>query len=127
MKIFICEKDQSKAKSMQAILGHYSYKVVTVQKNTDLFKQVNQQRPAVIIVNESFNEHGGVETINRLKNDPETSSIPVIYIGHDNEIVSDLYPQKNTFVEVVQEPVKIKNLKHYIDRWTTFRSIYIKH
>ena len=127
MKIFICEQDQSKAKSMQAILGHYSYKVVTVQKNTDLFKQVNQQRPAVIIVNESFNENGGVETINRLKNDPETSNIPVIYIGKDNEIVSNLYPKNNGFVEIVQEPVKIKNLKHYIDRWTTFRSINIKH
>ena len=127
MKIFICEQDQSKAKSMQAILGHYSYKVVTVQKNTDLFKQVNQQRPAVIIVNESFNENGGVETINRLKNDPETSNIPVIYIGKDNEIVSNLYPKNSRFVEVVQEPVKIKNLKHYIDRWTTFRSINIKH
>ncbi|KAA3609795.1 MAG: response regulator [Calditrichaeota bacterium] len=127
MKIFICEQDQGKAKSMQAILGHYSYKVVTVQKNTDLFKQVNQQRPAVIIVNEGFNENCGVETINRLKNDPETSHIPVIYIGNDNEMVSSLYPPKSTNVEVVQEPVKIKNLKHYIDRWTTFRTLYIKH
>ncbi len=127
MKIFICEQDQNKAKSMQAILGHYSYKVVTVQKNIDLFKQVNQQRPAVIIVNESFNEYCSIETINRLKNDPETSNIPVIYIGKDNEIISSLYPQKNAFVEIVQEPVKIKNLKHYIDRWTTFRSLYIKH
>ena len=127
MNIFICEQDQSKAKSMEAILGRYSYKVITVQKNTDLFKQVNQQRPAVIIVNESFNENGSIETINRLKNDPATSNIPVIYIGNDNEIISSLYPQKNKFVEAVQEPVKIKNLKHYIDRWTTFRSLYVKH
>lgn len=127
MKIFICEQDQSKAKSMQAILGHHSYKVVTVQKNTDLFKQVNQQHPAVIIVNESFNENSGIEIINRLKNDPDTSNIPVIYIGNDNEVVSRLYPHKNTGVEIVQEPVKIKTLKHYINRWTTFRSLYIKH
>ncbi len=127
MKVFICEQDQNKAKSMQAVLGHYSYKVITVQKNTDLFKQVNQHRPAVIIVNESFNENGSIETINRLKNDPETSSIPVIYIGDNNEVISSLYPTKNTFVEAVQSPVKIKNLKHYVDRWTTFRSLYIKH
>jgi response regulator RpfG family c-di-GMP phosphodiesterase len=127
MKIFICEQDQSKAKSMQAILGHYSYKVITVQKNTDLFKQASQQHPALIIVNESFNENSSIETINRLRNDPETSDIPVIYIGHDNEGISNLYPQNDTFFEFVQEPVKIKNLKHYIDRWTTFRSINIKH
>ena len=40
MKVFICEQDQSRAKSMEAILGHRSYKVVTVQRNNDLFKQV---------------------------------------------------------------------------------------
>ena len=112
MKIFICEQDQGKAKSMQAILGRYSYKVIAVQKNTDLFKQVNRQRPAVIIVNESFNEFGSVETINRLKNDPKTSTIPVIYIGNENKALSGLYPKENSFLEIVQEPVKIKNLKN---------------
>ena len=127
MKIFICEQDHGTAKSMQAILGRYNYKVVTVQKNIDLFKQVNQQQPAVIIVNESFNENGGVETINLLKSDPDTSNIPIIYIGQNNKTLSSLYPKSNKFVEVIQEPVKIKNLKHYIDRWTTFRSINIKH
>ena len=126
MKVFICEQDQSKAKSMEAILGHRSYKVVTVQKNNDLFKQVSQQRPALIIVNQNFTDDFGVDTINRLKNDPNTSKIPVIYIGkNENIYTSD--SERHSFVEVVQEPVKIKNLKHYIARWTTLRSLYIKH
>jgi len=111
---------------MEAILGHRSYKVVTVQKNNDLFKQVSQQRPALIIVNQNFTENFGVDTVNRLKNDPQTSNIPVIYIGNNKNInTSD--SEKHSFVEVVQEPVKIKNLKHYIARWTTLRSLYIKH
>lgn len=126
MKVFICEQDQNKARSMEAILGHRSYKVVTVQRNHDLFKQVSQQRPALIIVNENFTDNFGIDTINRLKNDPDTSKIPVIYIGKDKKINSDL-SAKHSFVEAVQEPVKIKNLKHYIARWTTLRSLYIKH
>jgi len=126
MKVFICEQDQSKAKSMEAILGHRSYKVVTVQKNNDLFKQVSQQRPALIIVSQNFTDNYGADTINRLKNDPETSGIPVIYIGN-NENIYTSDAKKHSFVEVVQEPVKIKNLKHYIARWTTLRSLYIKH
>jgi DNA-binding NtrC family response regulator len=126
MKVFICEQDQSKARSMEAILGHRSYKVVTVQKNNDLFKQVSQQRPALIIVSQDFTENYGVDTINRLKNDPETSKIPVIYIGN-NKNINTCESEKHSFVEVVQEPVKIKNLKHYIARWTTLRSLYIKH
>lgn len=127
MKIFICEQDQSKARSLEAILGHYSYKVVTVQKSNDLFKKITQQRPAVIIVNEGFSDQFGIETVNRLKNDPETSKIPVIYIGKDQQLVSQMHANRNNFVEAFQEPVRIKSLKHYIDRWTTLRSLYIKH
>jgi len=126
MKVFICEQDQTKARSMEAILGHRSYKVVTVQKNNDLFKQVSQQRPALIIVSQNFTDNFGADTINRLKNDPQTSAIPVIYIGK-NENIYNSDSEKHNFVEVIQEPVKIKNLKHYIARWTTLRSLYIKH
>jgi response regulator RpfG family c-di-GMP phosphodiesterase len=127
MKIFICEQDISKARSMEAVLGKTSYKVITVNKNQDLFKQVNQQRPAVIIVNQSFTEDFGVDTINRLKNDPLTSNIPIIYIGKPGDLLTDFKSEKHHYVEVVHEPVKIKNLKHYIDRWTTFRSLYVRH
>lgn len=124
MKIFICEQDNSRAKSMEAVLGRKRFKVVTVNKNQDLFRQVNQQRPAIIIVNQNFSEDSGVDTVNRLKNDPSTSDIPIIYIGYSGEVLSTF---NHDLLKVIQEPVKIKNLKHYIDRWTTFRSLYVKH
>ncbi len=127
MKIFICEQDISRAKSMEAILGRKRFKVVTVIKNQDLFRQVSLQRPAVIIVNQNFTEDFGFDTVNRLKNDPSTSDIPIIYIGRPGEVLSNFKSINHDCVEVIQEPVKIKNLKHYIDRWTTFRSLYVKH
>lgn len=127
MKIVICEQDSQKARSMQAILGAYSYKVVTVQKNGDLFKHVGHQQPAVIIINDGFTDDNGIDTLNRLKNDPETSKIPIIYIGKQEENIDTVFKTDHSFVEIVEEPVKIKNLRHYIDRWTTLRSLYVKH
>ena len=127
MRIFICEQDISRAKSMEAILGRKRFKVVTVNKNQDLFRQVSLQRPAVIIVNQNFTEDFGFDTVNRLKNDPATSDIPIIYIGRPGETLTTFKSINHDYVEVIQEPVKIKNLKHYIDRWTTFRSLYVKH
>jgi len=124
MKIFICEQDNSRARSMEAVLGRKRFKVVTVNKNQDLFRQVSLQRPAVIIVNQNFTADFGVDTVNRLKNDPGTSDIPIIYIGISGDVLSAI---NHDYVQVIEEPVKIKNLKHYIDRWTTFRSLYVKH
>ena len=59
MKIFICEPDPYRAKLIQDILGVYNYKLVTVQKQADLFRQVQMQKPAIIVMNEVFTQNSG--------------------------------------------------------------------
>jgi response regulator RpfG family c-di-GMP phosphodiesterase len=128
MKIFICEQDPYKAKLIQDILGVYNYIIVTVKKQTEFFKEAYNQKPAVIVMNEMFANDTDTDMLKKMRQDPVISLIPVIYI-------SDKKPSERTvdamtldnLTEFVQEPVKIKNLRHYIDRWTTLRSLYIKH
>ena len=127
MKIYICDQDVAKARSMQAILGVYNYKVVTVDKHADLFRNLSRQRPAVIIINQSFTRNSGVDIVSKLKTDPSTSGIPIIYIGSEPQFREPLHTNGGSLIEFVEEPVRIKNLRHYIDRWTTFRSIHIRH
>jgi len=128
MKIFVCEQDPYKAKLMQDILSVYKYKVVTVGNQGDLFKQSHQIKPAIIVMNEAFAKSSANEMLTALRQNPETANIPVIYIRNDESIEQQLGPyQFDGLTEIVQEPIKIKNLRHYIDRWTTFRSLYVKH
>ena len=128
MKIFICEQDPYRAKLIQDILGVYSYKVVTVNRHTDLFKEAYNKKPAVIVMNDLFAQKSGSDMLSRLRTDPLTSKIPVIYISNGN-VIENQSDQNNfdELTEVVQEPIKIKNLRHYIDRWTTFRSLNMRH
>jgi len=128
MKIFVCEQDPYKAKLMQDILSVYKYKVVTVGNQGDLFKQSHRIKPAIIVMNEAFAQSSTNEILTDLRRNPETANIPVIYIRNDKSIEQQLAPyQFDGLTEIVQEPIKIKNLRHYIDRWTTFRSLYVKH
>jgi len=128
MKIFICEQDPYKAKLIHDILGVYNYKLVTVQKQADLFKEAYNQKPAVIVMNEMFAHNSDTDMLAKMRQDPVISLIPVIYISDKkpSERKVDAMTIDN-LIEFVQEPVKIKNLRHYIDRWTTLRSLYIKH
>ncbi|HEM49534.1 MAG TPA: response regulator [Caldithrix sp.] len=128
MKIFICEQDPYKAKLIQDILGVYNYKIVTVQKQADFFKEAYHQKPAVIVMNELFAHNSDMDMLAKMRQDPVISLIPVIYISDKkpSERKVDAMTIDN-LIEFVQEPVKIKNLRHYIDRWTTLRSLYIKH
>lgn len=125
MKIFICEQDPYRAKLIQDILGVYNYKIVTVKKQTEFFKEAYTQKPAVIVMNELFAQNSEIDILTKMRNDPATSSIPVIFIS-DKKVEPNSYVSDN-LTEFVHEPIKIKNLRHYIDRWTTFRSLYIKH
>jgi len=127
MKIFICEQDPYRAKLIEDILGVYNYKIVKVNRQNDFFKEAYSQKPAVVVMNEMFAANTDSDFLSKVRKDPVTSSIPVIYISNQKPI-EDF--QLNTFdqlTEFVHEPLKIKNLRHYIDRWTTFRSLYIKH
>ena len=127
MKVLICEEDASRAKLMKDILAGYSLKFITVTKGGDLFKTISAQKPAVLIINEDFTNKSSKDILTKLRSDPLTKNIPVILISkeHDirkklNEFVSDAY------LEMFTEPFKIKNLRHAVDRWTTFRSLYVK-
>ncbi|HID38577.1 MAG TPA: response regulator [Calditrichaeota bacterium] len=127
MKIFVCEQDPYRAKLIHDILGVYNYKIVTLNKFGDFFKEAYQQKPAVIVMNEKFARESGTEVLSKLRTDPVTARIPVIFIRNDGTLESALPVSNDTLTEFVSEPIKIKHLRHYIDRWTIFRSLYIKH
>ncbi len=122
MKIFICEQDPYRAKLIQDILGIYNYRIVNVNHISDLFRKAHFQRPKVIVVDETFIENSPRDFFRRLRRDPITAKIPVIFISNRSNIISE----SDHLTEVIQEPFKIKNFRHYIDRWTIFRSLYLK-
>lgn len=128
MKIFICEHDPYRAKLIQDILGVYNYKLITVNEHNNFMEKAHSQKPAVIVMDAQFAQTPKQDIMGRLRSDPVTSQIPVIYIeSNDYETSASEQPIFDELTAVVNEPLKIKNLRHYIDRWTTLRSLYIKH
>lgn len=123
MKIFICEQDPYRAKLIEDILGIYNYRIVNVNHISDLFRKAHFQRPKVIVVDETFIENSPHDFFRRLRRDPITAKIPVIFISNR---ASNIVNESDHLTEVVHEPFKIKNFRHYIDRWTIFRSLYVK-
>ncbi len=123
MKIFICEQDPYRAKLIEDILGIYNYRIVNVNHISDLFRKAHFQRPKVIVVDETFVENSPHDFFRRLRRDPITAKIPVIFISNR---ISNIANESDQLTEVIQEPFKIKNFRHYIDRWTIFRSLHLK-
>jgi DNA-binding response OmpR family regulator len=127
MKVMICEENKDKAKVIEDLLTVYKFKIITLTDSINFVKKVQAYKPAVIIMNEKFTRKPGNVMMNQLRTNPIGAKTPVIFISNElnNEGLLNLFAA-DSLIQLVQEPYKIKHLRHFIDRWTLFRSLHIK-
>ena len=123
----ICEENQDKAKVIEDLLTVYKFKIITLTDSINFIKKVQAYKPAVIIMNEKFTRKPGNVMMNQLRTNPIGAKTPVIFISNEmnNDGLRSLLAA-DSLIQLVQEPYKIKHLRHFIDRWTLFRSLHIK-
>jgi len=127
MKVMICEENQDKAKVIEDLLNVYKFKVITLTESLNFIKKVQSHKPAVVIINEKFMKKPGNQMLNQLRTNPVGAKTPVIFISEDSNVEQIINNYSgDSLLELIQEPYKIKHLRHFIDRWTLFRSLHIK-
>ncbi len=122
----ICEGDAERAKVLNDLLNVYKLQLITINKNFDLFKQIENHKPAIIILNEKFAPKLGSAMITRLRSNPVSKRIPIIYISEGGQPTDSMKLHSDSLIALMQEPFKIKFLRHCIDRWTTFRCLHMQ-
>jgi len=126
MKVMICDGDAERAKVLNDLLNVYKLQLITINRNLDLFKQIENHKPAIIILNEQFAPKLGSAMLTRLRSNPVSKRIPIIYISAGGQLTDSTKLQSDSLIALMQEPFKIKFLRHCIDRWTTFRSLHVR-
>jgi two-component system, sensor histidine kinase and response regulator len=127
MKIMICEEDPQQIRLIKNVLNNFRFKHIIPKKDGDVYKMAIDQKPAIIIFNEKFYNSTGEGLLNQLRSNPQTNNIPIIYISSDLDLNEKLKRYSDdSFVQLLKEPYRLKFFRHYIDRWTTFRSLYVK-
>ena len=121
MKVMICDNNTEKVKVIIDLLNVYNLKFITATEDVPFFKQIEKHKPGILILNDSF----PAQKFKELRSHPLTKNIPVILISDKGKRNSQINGG-DTLTAMFSEPFKIKNLRHVIDRWTTFRSLYIK-
>ncbi len=123
----ICEENPDKAKVIEDLLNVYKFKVITLTDSVNFVKKVQTYKPAVIVMNKNFTKKPGDIMLNQLRTNPVGAKTPVIYISDENnDSLSINNFSGDALIELMQEPYKIKHLRHFIDRWTLFRSLHVK-
>jgi DNA-binding response OmpR family regulator len=123
MRVVVYENTQDRAKLIQELLKTYRYKTFL---NTDQPlppEKMKDIKPSLIIVNVNNPSH--IKLLDNFKNNKHVHKIPVILISApgSREILDRFHYLP--YVDYLVEPFKIKNFRHIVERWMTFRSMYV--
>ncbi len=123
MKVLVYETSNDRAKLIRDLLGTYRYKVFFNHNDNGSLDSIQDIRPSLIIM--SVNSRSHIELLEKIKQHNRYSKIPVILISKINsqELVDRFNKMPN--VDYLVEPFKIKNFRHIVERWITFRSLYV--
>jgi DNA-binding response OmpR family regulator len=76
--ILVVDDEVKNVKLMEALLLPRGYRVITAAHGEEALQRVSQERPDLILLDVMMPIMDGFETCKRLKDDPETSLIPVV-------------------------------------------------
>ncbi len=125
MKILVCDSQKDRARLIKSLIEQYNYKVKIEETIDEIGNVIAENNLVLIVIGPRIESMKGLELLEEIKSKTKYWDLPVIFIT-DTDIES-LREQVNRFknVDVIQEPFKIKNFKHLIEKWLNFRSIYV--
>ena len=87
-----------------------------VESGFDALKQVGQKRPDVVFMDHQMPEMDGLETMKRMKGDPETESIPVVMCTSTDEAAFLQRVHELGALDVLPKPPSAELLKGVLDQ-----------
>jgi DNA-binding response OmpR family regulator len=122
MKVFVINLRLDREKLIKDLLEDYKYKTVIHQKEGQVLNEIKDVKPSLIILHQSDLE---IRILEKIKKDLRYSKIPIIMISslYSKQVMDRIKDYPN--IDILVEPFKIKNLRHMIERWVNFRSLYL--
>jgi DNA-binding response OmpR family regulator len=123
MRVLIYENTKDRGKLIQDLLSTYRYKTYLNTDQVLSLDKIQHIKPSLLIIN--INNPSHIELLENLKNNKKTNRIPIILISNlgTNEILKRFHNFPH--MDYLVEPFKIKNFRHIVERWITYRSMYV--
>jgi CheY-like chemotaxis protein len=107
---------------MRRVLEDENYQVSILQEGKEAFTKVKNQLPDLLLLDLKLGDISGQDVLNRLRNDPVTTEIPVIVYTAavlEAEQVSRLIasnPRRYQNVHIVQKPFELDGLLDLVEQ-----------
>jgi len=79
-KILVVDDEKDIVEILQEILRHEGYDVITASDGNEGLKKASENKPDLIVADVMMPHMDGYELVKRLKEDPGTTNIPVVFL-----------------------------------------------
>lgn len=104
-------------------LTHYGYQVLTERDGKSAIEQVKTTRPDLILLDVMMPGMDGFETCRRLKNDPTTRDIPVIFMTAMTETIDKVNGFNMGAVDYITKPFQLPEMMARVQTHLTIRHL----
>jgi CheY-like chemotaxis protein len=88
--VLIVEDSRTEVAYLTSVLSHYGIGVRVAEDGLEALQAVDQEHPALIILDINLPHMDGYQVCSRIKRDPNTSHIPVIMLTSSDNVESTI-------------------------------------
>jgi two-component system cell cycle response regulator DivK len=116
-KILLVEDDEINAKLVRDFLTYKGYQILVVNNGLEVKGVVDKEKPDLILLDIQIFGKSGIEVAKELKDDMNTSSIPVFAVSafSKNKVLTN--EQSGLFDEYIEKPIRFAEFLPLLDSY----------
>jgi len=103
-KVLICDDAAVDRTNLENILSAAGCTVITTTNGKEACEKAKSEKPDIIFLDIIMPEMDGYETCRVLRDDPETSQIPVVFVTSKNQKADRVWAQMQGGADLVPKP-----------------------
>lgn len=114
--ILVVEDNERNRKLVRTILTFRGYEVVECEDGTPSLDLAKKHKPALVLMDIELPVMNGIEALRRLRDDPETASIPVIAVTASVTSSEREKVAAAGFNDYLSKPIDMQSFTETVDR-----------
>lgn len=119
VKILIVDDEKIIQEVMTRLLRKKGFITETAENGRDALEKIVQDKPDIIILDILMPEMDGLQVYKRLRENPDTQHIPIIFLSAEESIKHAILDKTRTITEYIEKPCDIEYLVKRIKSLTT--------
>ena len=103
-KVLICDDSAAELANLRSILTDAGWQSVTATNGAEAIKKAKGEKPGLILLDIVMPDMDGYEASRRLQADPETKSIPIVFVSSKSQKADHIWAKMQGAKALIAKP-----------------------